>query len=156
MYTYWLSRETRLPLSLDHQGDDLDPESGPTWEMMVRQLQPVDREESVGYGRTWTARRTRQLAEIPIGYVNGFSSSAGDRGSVLIQGCSAPVVGRARKKTLMAGVTDNPVVSVGAKEVLIGRQGNKGVQAEEPALLNDAISNECLVRRSPTDSPSMV
>jgi len=56
----------------------------------------------------------------------------------------------------MAGGADNPDVSVGAEEVLIGRHGNEQVQAEEIAWLKNAISYEFVARRSPTDTFSMV
>jgi alanine racemase len=156
MYGHWPSRETRLSWSMEHQGDGVKLQPVLTWKTLVGQIQPVDRGESVGYGRTWTARRPSQLAVIPVGYADGYSRSLGNRGRVLIRGRSAPVVGRVCMNILMADVTDIPDVSVGDEVVLIGRQGDEEVQVEELASLSETINYEFLARLSPAITRSMV
>ncbi len=156
MYGHWPSRETRLSWSMEHQGEGVNLQPVLTWKTLVGQLQPVDSGESVGYGRTWTARRTSQLAVIPVGYADGYSRSLGNRGRVLIRGRSAPVVGRVCMNILMADVTDIPDVSVGDEVVLIGRQGDEEVQVEELASLSETINYEFLARLSPAISRSIV
>lgn len=150
MYGHWPSRETRLSWSLAHQGEGVRLKPVLTWRAMVGQLQPVARDESVGYGRTWTARRPSQLAVIPVGYSDGYSRALGNRSRVLIHGCSAPVVGRVCMNILMADVTDIPEVVIGDETVLIGRQGDDEIQVEELASLSDTINYEFLARLSPS------
>jgi len=156
MYGHWPSRETRLSWSMEHQGDGVNLQPVLTWKTLVGQLQHVARDESVGYGRTWTARRPSQLAVIPVGYADGYSRSLGNRGRVLIRGRSASVVGRVCMNILMADVTDIPDVSIGDEVVLIGRQGDEEVQVEELALLSDTINYEFLARLSPAIPRSIV
>jgi alanine racemase len=156
MYGHWPSRETRLSWSLEHQGDGIHLKPVLTWKAMVGQLQPVARDESVGYGRTWTARRPSQLAVIPVGYADGYSRALGNRSRVLIRGRSAPVVGRVCMNILMADVTDIPEVAIGEEAVLIGRQGEDEVQVEELASLSDTINYEFLARLSPSIPRSVV
>ena len=156
MYGHWPSRETRLSWSMEHQGDGVNLHPVLTWKTLVGQFQLVDRGESVGYGRTWTARRPSQLAVIPVGYADGYSRSLGNRGRVLIRGRSASVVGRVCMNILMADVTDIPDVSVGDEVVLIGRQGEEEVQVEELASLSETINYEFLARLSPAITRSMV
>jgi len=156
MYGHWPSRETRLSWSMQHQGDGVNLHPVLTWKTLVGQFQLVDRGESVGYGRTWTARRPSQLAVIPVGYADGYSRSLGNRGRVLIRGRSASVVGRVCMNILMADVTDIPDVSVGDEVVLIGRQGEEEVQVEELASLSETINYEFLARLSPAITRSMV
>jgi len=156
MYGHWPSRETRLSWSMEHQGDGVNLQPVLTWKTLVGQIQPVARDESVGYGRTWTARRPSQLAVIPVGYADGYSRALGNRGRVLIQGRSAPIVGRVCMNILMADVTDIPGVSIGDEVVLIGRQGDDEVPVEELASLSDTINYEFLARLSPAISRSVI
>jgi alanine racemase len=149
MYGHWPSRETRLSWLMDHQDDGMHLRPVLTWKALVGQLQSVERDESVGYGRTWTALRDSQLAVIPVGYADGYSRALGNRGRVLIRGRSAPVVGRVCMNILMADVTDIDGVSIGDEVVLIGRQGEDEVPVEELASLSDTINYEFLARVSP-------
>jgi alanine racemase len=156
MYGHWPSRETRLSWAMEHRGDGVKLQPVLTWKTLVGQLQAVARDESVGYGRTWTAQRSSQLAVIPVGYADGYSRALGNRGRVLIRGRSAPVVGRVCMNILMADVTDIPEVSIGEEVVLIGHQGNDEVPVEELASLSDTINYEFLARLSPGISRSVV
>ena len=149
MYGHWPSRETRLSWSLEHQGEGVDLKPVLSWKALVGQLQGVERDESVGYGRSWTARRPSQLAVIPVGYADGYSRALGNRSRVLIRGRSAPVVGRVCMNILMADVTDVPEASIGDEVVLIGGQGEDQIQVEELAALTDTINYEFLARLSP-------
>jgi alanine racemase len=156
MYGHWPSRETRLSWILEHQGDGFQLRPVLSWKATVGQLQTAETDASVGYGRTWTARRPSQLAVIPIGYADGYSRSLGNRSRVLIRGRSAPVVGRVCMNILMADVTDIPGVTIGDEVVLIGKQGDDEVQVEELASLSDTINYEFLARLSPAIPRSVV
>jgi alanine racemase len=156
MYGHWPSRETRLSSSMGHKGRGVNLQPVLSWKTLVGQLQPVARDESVGYGRTWRARRPSLLAVIPVGYADGYSRALGNRGRVLIRGCSAPVVGRVCMNILMADTTDIPDVSIGDEVVLIGRQAEDEVSVEELASLSDTINYEFLARLAPSIPRSVV
>src|SRR5207247_3949329 len=49
--------------------------------------------EAVGYGARFTAQDPRTIAIVPAGYADGLDLRLGDRGSVLIRGRRAPIVG---------------------------------------------------------------
>ena len=149
MYGHWPSRETRLSWTLEHKGGGLQLKPVLTWKTIVGQLQPVERDASVGYGRTWTAGRPSQLAIIPVGYADGYSRALGNRARTLIRGRSAPIVGRVCMNILIADVTDIPEVSIGDEVVLIGQQGSDEIEVEELATLSDTINYEFLARLSP-------
>jgi alanine racemase len=149
MYGHWPSRETRLSWILSHRGSGFQLRPALAWKATVSQLQTVETDESVGYGRTWTARRPSQLAVIPVGYADGYSRSLGNRSRVLIRGRSAPVVGRVCMNIFVADVTDISGTTIGDEVVLIGRQGDDEIQVEELASLSDTINYEFLARLSP-------
>jgi len=150
MYGHWPSRETRLSWIFKHEKGGLQLRPVLTWKTIVGQLQEVERDASVGYGRTWTANRPSKLAVIPVGYADGYSRSLGNRSRVLISGRSAPVAGRVCMNILMADITDIPGVSIGDEVVLIGRQGEDEVSAEELASQSETINYEFLARLSPS------
>jgi len=112
------SRKTRLSRTLEHKGGGLQRKPVLTWKVIVGQLQAVERDASVGYGRTWIARGSIQLAIIPVGYADGYSRALGNRGRALIRGRSASIVGRVSMNILIVDVTDIPEVSIGDEVVL--------------------------------------
>lgn len=155
MYGHWPSRETRLSLMLRRENGGAELHPVLSWRTIVGQTQSVRSGESVGYGRTWTARRTTELAVIPVGYADGYSRALGNRSRVLIRGSSAPVVGRVCMNIMMADVTDIDGVEIGDPVLLIGRQGGESVDVEELAALSETINYEFLARLSP-DIPRVV
>jgi alanine racemase len=126
-----------------------------TWRALIGQFQDVQSGETVGYGRSWTALRPTRIAVIPVGYADGYTRSLGNRARVLIRGCYAPVLGRVCMNIMMVDVTDIPGVVVGDEVVLLGRQGDAQVTAEELAELSETINYEFLARISP-DIPRTV
>ena len=69
---------------------------------------------------------------------------------MLAGGRPVPVVGRVCMNMMMVDVTDLPGASVGDEVVLLGRQGDSAVTAEELAELAGTINYEFLARLSPT------
>jgi alanine racemase len=149
MYGHWPSRETQLSWILEHGRDGLPLQPVLSWKTVVGQLKDVPQGETVGYGRTWTARRPTRLAVLPVGYSDGYSRALGNRSLVVVRGSRAPVVGRVCMNIMMVDVTDIADVAVGDEVVLIGRQGQAEVAAEELAGLCGTINYELLARISP-------
>ena len=155
MYGHWPSRETKLTWILNHGRNGLRLEPVLGWRTVVGQIQDVEKGETVGYGRTWTALRPTRLAVLPIGYADGYARCLGNRSRVIIHGRFAPVVGRVCMNILMVDVTDVPDVRVGDEVVLVGRDGDLEVAVEELAELSETINYEFLARLSP-DIPRRV
>ena len=85
----------------------------------------------VSYDGTHTLTRDSKLANIPVGYYDGYAKSLSNQGKVLIRGHKVPVVGRVTKNTFMVDVTDYPDIKAGDEVVLFGKQcGNEITQAE--------------------------
>jgi alanine racemase len=79
---------------------------------------------TVGYDRTYTLKRDSKLANITVGYSDGYRRAFTNKGIVLINGHRVPVVGKVSMNTLMVDVTDVPTVKSGDEVVLFGKQGN--------------------------------
>lgn len=102
--------------------------------------------ESAGYGRAYTAGRERKIAAVSIGYADGVPRELSDRGKVLVNGCSAPMIGRICMDQLLIDVSEIPEISPGDEAVLIGKCGNMQITAGEFADMAGTISNEILSR----------
>ncbi|MBQ3865975.1 MAG: alanine racemase [Clostridia bacterium] len=113
---------------------------------MVKEIFPGD---TVGYGRAFRAERPMRLATVTAGYADGVSRLLSDRGSVLIRGKRAPIVGRVCMDQLMADVTKIPDAAPGDTVTLIGRDGTEEIRAEDVAALTGTIGYEVLCDISP-------
>lgn len=95
----------------------------------------------VSYGSTYVTREDTVIATLPVGYADGLSRGLSNRGEVLIRGRRLPIVGRICMDQCMVDA-GNLEVEVGDEAVLIGRQGDQEISAEEVADKLGTISYE--------------
>jgi alanine racemase len=100
--------------------------------------------DPVSYGRTWRAARPSFIGLVMCGYADGLPRSLSSRGSALVRGQRAPIVGRVCMDMCMVDVTDVPDVATGDEVVLIGCQGEEEISADDVAELAGTISYEIL------------
>jgi len=110
----------------------------------VVQLRTIPRGGTVSYNGTFVATRPTRIAVLPIGYADGYSRQLSHRGSVLIQGRRAPIVGLVCMDMIMVDVTDLAPVQVGETATLIGQQGQESIWADEVANWIGTIPYEVL------------
>lgn len=114
----------------------------------VAQIRTIAAGESVGYSRSFIARKEIKTAVVPIGYADGFPRSLSAKGHVLIQGCRVPVVGQICMDQLIIDVTDIPDIKKSEIVTLIGKDGSEEITAEQIAFNANTITNELLSRLS--------
>jgi len=107
-------------------------------------LKKVPKGTSISYGRTFITKRKSTIATIPIGYADGYNRKLSNNGEVLIKGKRAPVAGRVCMDTIMVDVTDIPDVNYRSEVVLIGRQGQEQISADDLAEKISTIPYEIL------------
>jgi alanine racemase len=100
--------------------------------------------DSIGYGRTWVADKPSRIGLIPMGYADGFRRALSNLGEVLVRGQRCPVVGRISMDQSNIDVTGVPGASEGDEVVIIGRQGDEEITADDVARLVRTISYEIL------------
>ncbi len=98
----------------------------------VVDLRIVTAGDGVSYGATWRADGERRIATLAVGYADGYRRSLGNRGSAIVRGRVAPVVGVVTMDMTMIDVTDAPC-EVGDVATLIGRDGDVHVELEDVA-----------------------
>ncbi len=105
--------------------------------------------ESVGYGRTWRAERGTQIGLIPVGYADGYSRAYANVAEVLVNGRRVPVIGAVSMDSLTVDLGPESVDRVGDEVVLLGRQGDEMITAEELAAWRHTINYEVTCAMGP-------
>ena len=108
----------------------------------IMQIKSVPAGYSISYKRTFVTQRNSVIATLPIGYADGYSRLLSNRGAALVGGEKTPVVGTVCMDMTMVDVSKVPNVHVGDEAVLIGRQGDKEISADEMADKIGTISYE--------------
>lgn len=105
--------------------------------------------QGVSYEHTFIAKRNSKIAVIPIGYADGYLRGLSNCGEVLVKLQIAKVVGMICMDFSLIDVTDIKDIKVGDEVVIIGRQGNKIITAENIAKKLHTIPYEvtCLIGR---------
>lgn len=106
-----------------------------SWKAMITRAGSLEPGDSVSYGREFVAARQTRVAAIPVGYADGFPRKPYTWGSVLLRGQPAPILGRVCMDQTVVDVTQIEAsggpVRQGEEVVLIGRQGDAHLSAEE-------------------------
>ena len=107
-------------------------------------LKKVKAGTSIGYGRTWIAPENTWIATIPAGYADGLNRLFSNRGRVLVNGRSYPIVGRVCMDQSMFNLGPETDARVGDEVVLIGRSGNEEITCYEWAQKLGTITYEVI------------
>lgn len=136
------------PVPVCPHSDELKPVM--SFRTRVIQVKTVSAGTSISYGRTYVTESQRVIATIPVGYDDGYSRLLSNRGTALIRGKRARVAGTVCMNLTMLDVTGIEGVTDGDEVVLLGKQGNDRVTAEEIAEQLGTISYEiyCSIGKS--------
>lgn len=93
------------------------------------------------YGRRRALEREATVATVPIGYADGVPRLLSDAGEVLIGGKRRPLAGTVTMDQIVVDCGDDRV-EVGDEVVLLGRQGDETISADEWADLTQTINYE--------------
>jgi alanine racemase len=105
----------------------------------VRELPPGS---GISYGRTFITQRSTLVALVPVGYGDGYHRMLSNKGSVLIRGQYASILGRVCMDQFVVDVSSIPTVQQDDEVVLVGRQGQSHIRAEQVAQLAGTINYE--------------
>ncbi len=114
------------------------------WLTRIIQIRQVPKGTPLGYGHTHVTQRAARIAQIPVGYGDGYSRYLGNRGHVLIAGRKAPIVGRICMDLTAVDITHLPEVATGELVTLLGRDGSEFIGIEDMALWMETIPDEVI------------
>ncbi len=143
-YGMWPSNETYV--SALQEGKKIVLKPVMTWKTKVAQVKKVKAGSYVGYGCTYKTGRDSRIAILPVGYYDGYDRKLSNNGYVLLRGKRARLCGRVCMNMIMVDVTDIPEVRIEDEAVLLGRQGEEEVSAEQLAQWIGTINYEVTTR----------
>jgi alanine racemase len=146
LYGLWPSKETQIALSLKKTRRKLSLKPVLAWKSVLAQMKTVDQGESVGYGRTWFASRKSVIGIVPVGYYDGYDRKLSNNSRILINGQSAPVVGRVAMNMIMVDLTNLKKTKTETEVVLIGKSDENEISADEFARRIGTINYEVVSR----------
>lgn len=107
---------------------------------------------SISYGMTYKTPKPTTIATVCVGYADGLNRLLTSRGSMLVRGQRAPIVGRVCMDLTMLDVGHINDVEVGDEVVIFGRQGSRQITVDEIASSLNTINYEVvstITRRVP-------
>jgi alanine racemase len=108
----------------------------------IIQVREVTAGFKVGYGSTYETTKRTKIATVPIGYADGYSRLLSSRGFMLVHGQRAPVIGRVSMDLTVIDVSQIPDVNIEDEVVVLGKNGNEEITADEIAGLTYTINYE--------------
>ncbi len=113
------------------------------WRSRITFLKEVPEGTGISYGHSFHTARPSLIATVPVGYGDGLHRSLSDRCAFLVRGERCPQVGRITMDQCMLDVTAlRGQVEIGDDVVIIGRQGDNQVTADELASTLGTINYE--------------
>ncbi len=103
----------------------------------VKKIRPGD---TLSYGATYRAEKEEWVGTVPIGYADGWFRRYAEKGSVLVNGQPAKIVGRICMDQLMVKLPYK--VAVGTEVILLGHQGSEAITIDDVANQNGTINYE--------------
>jgi alanine racemase len=101
--------------------------------------------EGAGYGMRSVADTPRTVAVVPAGYADGLDTRLAGRGSMIVRGRRAPIVGSVCMDMTIVDVTGMEIAP-GDEVVIIGNQGEESMGVREMAAAIGTIPYELLCR----------
>ena len=140
-----------------YPSEDVEKEPVPLKPVMelkshIAYIKTVEAGVQISYVGTFTTQRETRVATIPVGYADGYARGLSNKGSVLIRGKRAPILGRICMDQFMVDVTDIPQAQELDEVVLLGRSGDEQITMEELGELSGRFNYEfacCISKRVP-------
>jgi alanine racemase len=135
MYGVYPSREMMHPLKLSPVM---------SWKSRIVTIKTIPKGGSVSYGRNWIAEKEEKIGVIPLGYHDGYSKRMTHHAELIVRNQKVPTVGDICMDNTMILLSDVPNARIEDEVVLLGKQGNMEISANEMAVWNQSISYETL------------
>ncbi|HEX7362129.1 MAG TPA: alanine racemase [Bryobacteraceae bacterium] len=122
----------------------LDVKAALTWRATVLSVKEVPAGTLIGYGGMFRAPQPMRIAVLAAGYADGIPHRLSNRGSVIVNGKLAPIVGAVSMDLTSIDVTHAPEARPGSAVTLLGAEGSVRMDAQKIARLAGTISYSVL------------
>jgi alanine racemase len=115
-----------------------------TWRATVLSVKDLPAGSLIGYGGMFRATRPMRVAVLAAGYADGVPHRLSNRGSVIVNGKLAPIIGAVSMDLTSIDVSEAPETRVGDAVTLLGSEGKLSIDAQQIARLAGTISYSVL------------
>ncbi|WP_236897897.1 alanine racemase [Clostridium beijerinckii] len=112
------------------------------WKTHVINVNIVDADHGVSYGKTYITKNETKIATLSVGYADGYPRALSSKGRVLIHGKYAPIIGRICMDQMMVDVTHIDNVKIEDEVTLVGKDGENIIYVEELANMAGSFNYE--------------
>ncbi len=120
-----------------------------SWKTRIAQVKTLPHGSPVGYGNGYRTRGRETIAVLPVGYAAGLRRSPYSWREVLVHGRRAPLVGRVSMEKTTIRVSHIPGARIGDEVVLLGKQCDDEICADEIAEWIGSINYEVVTAIAP-------
>lgn len=113
---------------MDHEFSKIKLKPILEWKAVITDIEQLLPGESIGYSRTFTSSSNMQIAIMPVGFADGYSSLLSNKGSVIINGKKASIVGSICMDSCFADITNIEDVQIGDIVTFLGKDGDEEIQ----------------------------
>lgn len=100
-----------------------------TWKTQLASVKDLPANHGIGYNHRYVTTQPERIGVIPVGYADGFRRRLGN--FAIVGGKRVPVAGGVCMDQCMLQLDSVPEAKIGDEVVLIGRQGEAVITAEE-------------------------
>jgi len=144
IYGLWPSEQNKQITSNAHPHFSLKPVL--SWKTTIIHIKEISQGSFVGYDLTFQAQKPTRIAILPVGYWNGYDRRLSNKGTVIINNQSAPIVGRVAMNMMMIDVTNNNA-AIGDQITLLGE--HQGISADDLAHTCNTINYHIVTQINP-------
>jgi alanine racemase len=158
LYGLWSSKETMVMAMNNgtndkemkkNQLEDFELKPALTWKTRVAQIKKIKSGTSISYGLTEKVTKDSMVAVVPVGYWDGYDRKLSSVGNVLIRGCRCKVLGRVCMNMMVVDVSNVRNIGLEDEVVLLGKQLDEEITADEIAGKIGTINYEVVTRINP-------
>ena len=114
------------------------------WRAIVLSVRELPEGALIGYGGTFRAPHPMRVAVLAAGYADGIPHRLSNKGSVIVNGKLAPILGAVSMDMTSIDVTAAPEILPGDAVTLLGAEGSVRMDAQQIARLAGTISYSVL------------
>ena len=114
-----------------------------TFKSHITQIKTAQKDESIGYNRTYITKYPMKYAVLPVGYADGYDFMLSNKGKVLVKEALCDVIGKVSMDMIAVDITELEDISVGDEVILLGDNHNS-IRAESLTSLYSGSSYEIL------------
>ncbi len=118
------------------------------WKSNIIYIHEVCSGDGIGYNCTKNAVEAMQVAVVPVGYADGYPRKLSNIGEVIVGGQKCKIVGRVCMDQIMIDITGLNNIKVGDMVILLGRDKEQSIDADDLAKKVGTISYEILTSLS--------